>query len=302
MEKKDKTNFLICLVLCLLSFFIAGYGYMLNIGGIGSSGKIKKELDNIITVFNNISYIRGNGAKIHASYKNKGINVNYETERADIDYQFTYEEILGQKILTIKYTPNEATKVEEIVQGMIDASSIINGNKEKAIYENYKYTDFFSANLQEHGVEIRLNNGTITTRFLINENILKKLQDTHFNEDTSVPYITFEELTNLNSDLELKKTFLLEKETMMLYAVNKGPETIIYISDSANDETNTYETTMSAIKRINETIYKEIIKNKIKFTQNYDSTNYSIEINPLLIENDHTMNSDQVVKITIQIN
>ena len=47
----------------------------------------------------------------------------------------------------------------------------------------------------------------------------------------------------------------------MLYAVNKGPETIIYVSDSANDETNIYETTMSAIKRVNENIYKEIIKN-----------------------------------------
>lgn len=302
MEKKDKSNFIIYLVLCLISFLIAGYGYILNISGFGSSGKIKKELSNIITVFNDISYIKNNAANIEATYKNKGINVKYETDRVDINYQFTYENILETKILTIKYTPNDASKVEEIIKGMLDASSIINGNQENALFENYKYTDFFSANLQEHGVEIRLNNGTITTRFVINENILKKLQDAHFGEDLSVPHITYEELTNLNSDLEIKKTFLLEKETMMIYAVNKEPETIIYVSDSENNETNTYETTMSAIKRINENIYKEILTNKIKFTANYEGNNYKIEINPTKIENNHTMNSDKVIKITIMIN
>lgn len=302
MEKKDKTNFIIYLVLCLISFFIAGYGYILNISGLGSSGKVKKELSNIITVFNDISYIKNNAADIQATYKNKGISVKYETDRVDIDYQFTYEDVLGRKILTIKYTPSDANKVEEIIKGMIDASSIVNGNQESKIYENYKYTDFFSANLQEHGVEIRLNNGTITTRFVINENIFKKLQDAHFGEDLSVPHITYEELTNLNSDLEIKKTFLLEKETMMIYAVNKEPETIIYVSDSENNETNTYETTMSAIKRINENIYKEILKNKIKFTENYKGTNYTIEVNPTTIENNHTMNSDKVIKITVTVN
>ena len=299
MEKKDKSSFIIYLVLCLISFLIAGYGYMLNISGVGSSGKVKKELANIINVFNEISYIKNDAAEIKATYKNKGISVNYETERIDVDYQFTYEEILGKKILTIKYTPTSADKVEIIIKGMIDASSMLNGNHEQAIYEKYKYTDFFKANLQEHGVEVRLNNGTITTRFTINENILKKLQDTHFNEDLTVPYITFEELTNLNSDLEIKKSYLLEKETMMLYAVNKGPQTILYVSDSAKDETNTYETIMSAIKRIDEKIYKEIIKNKYKFTENYEGNNYIIELNPETIENEHTMNSDKVIKITI---
>ncbi len=302
MEKKDKSKIFIYLLLCIISFIIAGYGYILNMSGQGSSGEIKKELSNIISVFNDISYIKGNVAKIQATYKNKGINVKYETDRVDVNYQFTYENILGKKILTIKYTPNDANIVEEIIQGMIDASSIINGNQEKIIFDNYKYTDFFTANLQEHGVEIRLNNGTLTTRFVINENILKKLQETHFGEDLSVPYITFEELSDFNNELEFKKSFLLDKETMMLYAVNKGPETIIYVSDSANDETNIYETTMSAIKRVNENIYKEIIKNKIKFTENYEGTNYKIELNPEKIENNHTMNSDKVIKVTIMIN
>lgn len=302
MEKKNKTSFIIYLILCLISFLIGGYGYMLNIGGLGSSGEIKKELSNIINVFNDISYIKSNVAEIQATYKNKGINVTYESERVDTNYQFTYEDVLGSKILTIKYTPNEATRAEEIIQGMIDASSIINGNREEEIFDAYKYSDFFTANLQEHGIEIRLNNGTITTRFVINENILKKLQAAHFNEELTVPYITYEELTNLNSDLEMKKTFFLEKETMMIYSVNKEPETILYVSDSSNDETNTFETIMSAIKRLDENIYKEILKNKIKFTENYEGSNYKIEINPETIENNQVMNSDKVIKITIMVN
>ena len=302
MEKKDKSTFVIYLILCLITFLIAGYGYILHLNGFGTSGKVKKEVSNIITVFNDLSYIKNNEATIIAKYKNKGINVSYETERLDLNYHFLFEDVLGEKRLKIEYSPSSAATAEEIVKAMIDASSVINGNREKLIFENYKYTDFYTANLEEHGIEIRLYNGTITTTFAINENIFKKLQDTHFGEDLSVPYITFEELDNLNSDLELKKSFLLEKETMMLYAINKAPETILYISDSANDKNNTYETIMSAIKRINENIYKEILKNKFKFDKDYEGTNYKIEINPTEIENNHTMNSEQVIKITIMVN
>ena len=45
MEKKDKSTFVIYLILCLITFLIAGYGYILHLNGFGTSGKVKKEVD-----------------------------------------------------------------------------------------------------------------------------------------------------------------------------------------------------------------------------------------------------------------
>ena len=160
MTKEEQKKLLMWIALCLGSFILFGLGVMFYYKGYGTNGRIRKDLIPIVEIYNKLGNIKAMGSKINAEYKEQKIIINYVTDSLDLDYVFTYEEKSGLKIL--KTTFNETDdKASLIVNNMIDAISIKNGNREKEMFEKYKFANFYQTRISEHGIEAQKINGII---------------------------------------------------------------------------------------------------------------------------------------------
>ena len=86
--------------------------------GVGSHGKIRKELKPVNDSFNNLSTIvryREAGIDISSKLKDDRITVRYKTDTIDASYDFIYDESLGTGILVMQYGNASADKDISII-------------------------------------------------------------------------------------------------------------------------------------------------------------------------------------------
>ena len=212
MAKEEQKNLLMWISLCLISFILCGLGIMFYYKGYGTNGRIRKNLLPIVEKFNKLGNIKAMGSKINAEYKEKQIIVNYITDSLDLDYIFTFEEKSELKMLKITYKETD-DKAQMIVNNMIDTISILNGNREKELFEKYKFENFYQTRISEHGIEAQKINGNIEVLIATEVNVIEKIREITF-EDVKIPYIAYDDIKNINNELNT--------HINLIYGIPKG--------------------------------------------------------------------------------
>lgn len=297
MAKEEQKNLLMWISLCLISFLLCGLGIMFYYKGYGTNGRIRKNLLPIVETFNKLGNIKAMGSKINAEYKEKQIIVNYITDSLDLDYIFTFEEKSELKMLKITYKETD-DKAQMIVNNMIDTISILNGNREKELFEKYKFENFYQTRISEHGIEAQKINGNIEVLIATEVNVIEKIREITF-EDVKIPYIAYDDIKNINNELKENSKYVKIKGTTMLYVVETKNKYIIYCSDETNNEEYIKKTLLTTVSLISPNVYSEITASKINIIKNITKKSYSIQTNPTKIEDNQVMNGSFIVNVTI---
>lgn len=159
--------------------------------GVGSHGKIRKELKPVNDSFNNLSSIiryREAGIDISSKLKDDRIIVRYKTDTIDASYDFVYDESLGTEILVMQYGNASADKDISIsvARFMIDAVAVKNNHPEGEIFKNYQFDYFYNTNvIQGLGISdegttttVKINLNTVVTDNITNDNNIPDLNNT----------------------------------------------------------------------------------------------------------------------------
>ena len=177
MKKENKIRLIFWGVIWIITLILSISGVILYMNGVGSRGKIRKELKPVNDSFNNLSSIiryREAGIDISSKLKDDRIIVRYKTDTIDASYDFVYDESLGTGILVMQYGNASADKDISIsvARFMIDAVAVKNNHPEGEIFKNYQFDYFYNTNvIQGLGIS---DEGTTTT---VKINMLTKYYD-----------------------------------------------------------------------------------------------------------------------------
>lgn len=214
MKKENKIRLIFWGVIWIIALGMAIAGVILYINGVGTHGKIRKQLKPANDAFNKLSTIqryRESGIDISSKVKYDRITVRYKTGTIDASYDFIYEDYLGEDTITMEYGNTSADKDISIsvARFMIDALAVKNGHQEGEIFKNYQFDYFYNTNvLQGLGIN---DEGTVTkVRINLNKVVIDNLDnntptppDTPNEEDLS------DSLKELNKKLESENKLLL---------------------------------------------------------------------------------------------
>lgn len=166
MKKENKARLIFWGTIWIIMVVLSTAGIGLYMNGIGTHGKIRKELKPINDSFNNLATIqryRDAGIDIKAKLKDDKITVRYKTDAIDASYDFIYDDSIGIETIVMQYGNNSADKDVSIsvARFMIDAVVVKNGRPEGEVFKNYQYDYFYSTSVLQ-GVNIS-DSGTTTT-------------------------------------------------------------------------------------------------------------------------------------------
>ena len=166
MKKENKVRLIFWGTIWLIMVILSIVGAQLYVNGIGTYGKIRKELKPVNDSFNNLSTIsRYNdaGIEIKAKLKNDKITVRYKTDTIDASYDFKYDNSIGVGTLVMQFGNNSADKdiSMSVARFMIDAVAVKNGHAEGEVFKDYQFDYFYNTNvIQGLGIS---DEGTTTT-------------------------------------------------------------------------------------------------------------------------------------------
>lgn len=166
MKKENKVRLIFWGTIWLIMVILSIVGAQLYVNGIGTYGKIRKELKPVNDSFNNLSTIsRYNdaGIEIKAKLKNDKIIVRYKTDTIDASYDFKYDNSIGVGTLVMQFGNNSADKdiSMSVARFMIDAVAVKNGHAEGEVFKDYQFDYFYNTNvIQGLGIS---DEGTTTT-------------------------------------------------------------------------------------------------------------------------------------------
>lgn len=166
MKKENKARLIFWGTIWIIMVILSSVGIGLYMNGIGTHGKIRKELKPINDSFNNLATIqryRDASIDIKAKLKDDKITVRYKTDTIDASYDFVYDDSIGIGTIVMQYGNNSADKDVSIsvARFMIDAVVVKNGRPEGEVFKNYQYDYFYSTSVLQ-GVNIS-DSGTTTT-------------------------------------------------------------------------------------------------------------------------------------------
>jgi hypothetical protein len=298
MTKEETKNILTWILLCIVSFTLFGLGLSKNKEGYGTTGRIRKELTPIVENFNKIRNIKNSSFPIEAKYKNKKIEIKYKNPSANTTYIFEYNKDNTINLLTTTYPKSNEEHAQVVISNLVEAISMTHQNHEGAIFEKYNYANFYQTE-SHNGFSLKENNGIVTATLAINVNLLKQIEDLFF-EDTKISYISYDDLKELEEQLETNKTYSLTKGTIKLYVVEKEKTYIIYCSDEQNNSNDLYNSILAAVNILEPTIYDEISQTSLNITAAIIKKNYEIQINPIKIDNDYEITGNPLIKFIIK--
>ncbi len=261
MKKENKIRLIFWGIIWIIALALAITGVTLYMNGVGTYGKIRKQLKPANDAFNELSTIqryRESGIDISSKIKEDRITVRYKTDTIDASYDFIYEDYLGEDTIIMEYGNTSADKDISIsvARFMIDALAVKNGHQEGEIFKNYQFDYFYNTNvLQGLGIN---DEGTITkVRINLNKVVIDNLDNTPSPGETELS----DTIKELNNKIE-------ENNKLILVIAKK--------------ETNNYSEYKTDISSITE-------KNKIELVWlDYENLT-EIDINYL--ENTYQMNS-----------
>ena len=191
MKKENKIRLIFWGVIWIITLILSISGVILYMNGVGSHGKIRKELKPVNDSFNNLSSIiryREAGIDIRSKLKDDRIIVRYKTDTIDASYDFVYDESLGTGILVMQYGNASADKDISISvdRFMIDAVAVKNNHPEGEIFKNYQFDYFYNTNvIQGLGISdegttttVKINLNTVVTDNITNDNNIPDLNNT----------------------------------------------------------------------------------------------------------------------------
>ena len=298
MTKEEIKNLIIWSLLCILCFVLFAVGLNKYNEGYGKAGRIKKELTPIIEKFNNLQSIKNSPFPIKAKYSNKKIIVEYESESIDTTFEFQSKEIDETIQIYTTYPKSIEDSAKKVVENMVDAVSIINGNYENEVFSKYKYENFYTTQ-SKHGFTLTDNLGEITATITTNVNLLDQIEDIFF-EETKITYISYDDLKNMKPKLEDEKQFSFSKGNLKMYVVETDYKYIIYCTDKTVNEDDLYNSVLAAVNILDVDAYNDMSKINLNITTDIIRKNYEIKINPTKIENDYKITGNPLVRLTLK--
>ncbi len=184
MTKLNKRRFIIYAIIFVIFLLIAGGGIGLHFSGYGDSGKIMKIVSPYIKAYNNLKNVTDVNNATNKSMKAEiikdGIEVNYKEDEKTYTQKFTYKQESNQyAYLEAIYNRNENAP-EEIVKNMIEAVSVVKGNKDGIIFGNsyetarYEYSYFYNTRITD-GIRLESTGPNIIVKINLDVNVVKKL-------------------------------------------------------------------------------------------------------------------------------
>lgn len=260
MKKENKIRLIFWGVIWIIALGMAVAGVILYMNGVGTHGKIRKQLKPANDAFNKLSTIqryRESGIDISSKVKNDRITVRYKTDTIDASYDFIYEDYLGEDTITMEYGNTSADKDISIsvARFMIDALAVKNGHQEGEIFKNYQFDYFYNTNvLQGLGIN---DEGTVTkVRINLNKVVIDNLDN-----NTPTPPDTPDQAELSDTIKELNKK--LERANKLLLVVAK----------KAANHYSEYKTDISSLTERNRIEltwldYEDLTEADIKYLEN----------------------------------
>ncbi len=297
MTKEEIKNLIIWSLLCIICFALFALGLNKYNQGYGKSGRIKKELTPIVEKFNSLQSIKNSPFPIKAKYSNKKIIVEYESESIDTTFEFQSKEIGNTIQISTTYPKSIEESAKKVIENMVDAVSIINGNYENEVFSKYKYENFYTTE-SEHGFTLRDNLGEITATISTNVNLLDQIEDIFF-EETKITYISYDDLKNMKYKLEDEKQFSFTKGNLSMYVVETDYKYIIYCTDKKANKDDLYNSILAAVNILDIDAYNDMSKINLNITTDFIRKNYEIKVNPEKIENDYEISGNPLIRLTL---
>lgn len=294
MDKGILKRIIIWALLLVIFATLSVLGIIKYYEGYGKYGAIRKELLPIVNIFNESNNIKNSESNIKAKISNDQIIVNYYDDATDISYYFKY----NNNILSVKYDVFYTKSATYVIEAMVDAISVYNGNIEGSVFKKYKLTDFYSSDIK-YGIRAIDNGKYINFDMNIHENIINNLVDVVLTP-LEVTYITVNDLSSMTKDLLDTNTFSYTKNNVSLFVINNSDSYDIYASDKVEDNKVFYESLMSVISLLNSSVYDDVLYNGIRFNTDLTKLKYTITINPEYDEALITIDTTNLVKISIK--
>lgn len=266
MKNEGKTRIIFWSIIFGICFLASAIGMYKYYDGSGEKGKLRQDLMPYADIFNNLNKVKSqiNADKIimTAGVNGNHFVINYKSNTSDIDFLFTYKDENGIRTLTTSYDNNVIEKGDAVIQLLIDAISVKNGNAEQQIYASYSFYDLQNISLDK-GIGFNKTSNSTEVVLDIDKNVLTLLNG-HKVEDVVQKYITLADLDGLESSLELNNAFNLEKNNTIVHILKTNNIYEIYISNDINGE-YIYDSLCNIIDAIDSSMFTLIKESDIKF-------------------------------------
>lgn len=270
MKKENKIRLIFWGIIWIIALGMAVAGVILYMNGVGTHGKIRKQLKPANDAFNKLSTIqryRESGIDISSKVKDDRITVRYKTDTIDASYDFIYEDYLGEDTITMEYGNTSADKDISIsvARFMIDALAVKNGHQEGEIFKNYQFDYFYNTNvLQGLGIN---DEGTITkVRINLNKVVIDNLDNTPTTPDTPDNPETPD-----NPDTP-DQTEVSDKIKELNKKLERANKLILVVAKKAANHYSEYKTDISSITERNRILlnwidYEDLTEADIKYLE-----------------------------------
>lgn len=266
MKNEGKTRIIFWSVIFGICFLASAIGMFKYYTGSGEKGKLRKDLMPYADIFNNLKKVKSqiNADKIimTADISGNYFVINYKSNTSNIDFLFTYKDENGVRTLTTVYDNDIVAKGDAVMQLLIDAISVKNGNAEQQLYNSYSYYDLQSVSLDK-GIRFNKTSETTEVTLDIDKNVLTLLNG-HKVDDVVQKYITLADLDNLESSLKANGAFNLEKNGTIVHILESNNSYEIYISNDLHSE-YIYDSLCNIISAIDTSMFNVIKDSDIKF-------------------------------------
>ena len=299
MEKKNKIRLFFWLFIFIIFFTLSLISRKLYYDGYGKYGKIRQELSKITEIFDSLENIKESKANIKSKIQKNQIIIHYKKDDINIKYTFVYEEIANMKLLKLNYDNLNIPVSEFIAKNMIDAISILNGNKEKKLFRFYNYSDFYKTT-SKNGVNLSQKDGQFYLIININTNLFENLENSDLKKQNNVFYINKDDLKELEANLNYNNYFVYYKGDNIIEIYKKNTSYEIYASNNTENMKYLYLSIMSATNILNHKIYDEIITSNYRYDEDIETDTYKFEINPKIDKNKIKANGKYIIKLTIK--
>lgn len=274
MEKGNKNRLIVWGGIWLFCLLIGIGGLVSFYNGYGRIGQARKKLAPVVEKFNEVDTIIRYGG-IKAEIVKDKIVVTQTSGSSTKKYEYEYSVENGRDIITNVYNKNDSVVGETIAKGMIDAVYKLNGGT-GSVFEEYQYT-VFKNTTTDMGVNLLVGDNN-QIKINLNENIVQNIKDIQENiDDNQINYINANDLLKLKDDLKENGNVKLEKNTIVVFIIEKENNYVIYAYDSDRASTKLKDSLDNIILKLNESAWNSAVAKDEKYHSASNGDGYKVE-------------------------
>ena len=253
--KNNKTRLKVWSIIAFITIAFSISGIILFNNGHGTVGSVRIKLIPVAKEFNKVDAVIRKG-NLKAECNGKELIITYKDKTFNIDEKYVYEFGTEEDIsyITNTYSKANSEMGDFIAINLIEAIYRLNNGTER-VSDKYRISSFSATSVKD-GATWEETEELITVKLNLNTNIMKNVAELKIETIQESDYFHIDDLKDMVSDLETKRTFTLTKRDTVIYV--KKEESYYEIYFYYKDKEIMMRSAGSVIKLLKPTLYEKI--------------------------------------------